>query len=117
MKGSGCYSLRTYRLFFTINGKIPFEKRDEMNTNIDYLAAKYIGSLKIGYVDCTKEKALCDKYQVHYFPTIKYVMSNYVHDFFGRTSLRSLIEMCDSLNSSSFISLLTRSGVDYDDIG
>lgn len=104
-------------MFFTINGKIPFEKRDEMNTNIDYLAAKYIGSLKIGYVDCTKEKALCDKYQVHYFPTIKYVMSNYVHDFFGRTSLRSLIEMCDSLNSSSFISLLTRSGVDYDDIG
>ncbi|CBK21903.2 uncharacterized protein [Blastocystis hominis] len=67
-----------------------------MNTNIDYLAAKYNG-----YVDCTKEKALCDKYQVHYFPTIKYVISNYVHDYFGRTSLRSLIEMCDSLNPES----------------
>ena len=76
-----------------------------MNTNIDYLAAKYNGSLNIGYVDCVKEKALCEKYQVHYFPAIKYVMSNYVHDYFGRTSLRSLIEMCDSLNSSAFVSL------------
>ena len=103
--------------FLTIYGKTPFEKRDEMNTNIDYLAAKYNGSLIIGYVDCTKEKALCDKYQVHYFPTIKYVISNYVHDYFGRTSLRSLIEMCDSLDRNALISVLTSSGIDYNDIG
>lgn len=73
-----------------------------MNVNIDYLAAKYNGDLHIGYVDCNNEKKLCENSHIRYYPTIKYVVNHIVHDFFGRTSLRSLIEVCDSLNSSSY---------------
>ncbi len=71
-----------------------------MDLNIDYIAAKYNGAINIGYVDCSKERVLCKNLEIQSFPTIKYVMNNVIHDYYGRKSLRSLIEMCDALNRS-----------------
>lgn len=75
-----------------------------MNINVDYLAAKYNDEIGMGYVDCSSDGALCKRMNVPAMPWIKYVVGNGIHDFYGRQSLRSLIDMCDALNGmhSSF---------------
>ena len=77
-----------------------FQKHDEMNINIDYLAAKYTSQIHIGYIDCSTEKKLCEQFAISKYPTIKYVVNGVFHDYYGRNSLRSLIEACDSLIST-----------------
>lgn len=74
-----------------------------MNVNIDYLAAKYNTQLNVGYVDCSSDKPLCDQMAVFKYPTIKYVVQNSFHDYYGRVSLRSLVEACDSLIGWIFV--------------
>ena len=68
-----------------------------MNVNIDYLAAKYNNQINIGFVDCVVEKEICDSYSISTFPTIKYIVGDVIHDYYGRNSLRSLIELSDAL--------------------
>ena len=68
-----------------------------MNVNIDYLAAKYNNQINIGFVDCVEEKEICDSYSISAYPTIKYIVGNVIHDYYGRISLRSLIELSDAL--------------------
>lgn len=79
---------------------MPFSVRNEMNINVDYLAAKYNEEIGLGYVDCSVDKGLCERMNVRSFPWIKYIINNAIHDFYGRQSLRSLIDMCDSLNGT-----------------
>lgn len=72
---------------------------DEMNVNMDYLAAKYNKQINVGYIDCTFEKGLCDSMGITKFPTIKLAVNHVFHDYFGRTSLRSLTDVCNALAS------------------
>lgn len=70
-----------------------------MNVNIDYLAATYNNQIHIGFVDCTTDKSICDALSIEKYPTIKYVVGRVIHDYYGRTSLRSLMNACNALAS------------------
>ena len=54
--------------------------------------------MSFGYVDCSSEKTLCAERNIRKYPTIKYVTNHVIHDYYGRNSLRSLVEVCDSLS-------------------
>lgn len=58
--------------------------------------------MSFGYVDCSSEKTLCAEHNIRKYPTIKYVTNHVIHDYYGRNSLRSLVEVCDSLSRSSY---------------
>ena len=75
-----------------------FQNDNEFDLNVDYIAAKYSEQINIGYINCDSEGVLCKKHGITQFPVIKYVLNNVVHDYYGRKSLRSLVEMCDALS-------------------
>ncbi|KAK8822073.1 hypothetical protein WA538_000167, partial [Blastocystis sp. DL] len=59
--------------------------------------------MSFGYVDCSSEKTLCAEHNIRKYPTIKYVTNHVIHDYYGRNSLRSLVEVCDSLSQDSLV--------------
>lgn len=78
---------------------------------LDEAATRLSGKLAIGKVDCVKEKSLCDKNNVAYFPTLKYYRHSKFEEYFGAKDVDSIAEFVDKMNSPTMQSILN-----YEDV-
>lgn len=59
-------------------------------------------NLIVGRVDCTKDGAICEKYEVQSYPTIIYLNNNARVVYKGDRSVQSLVDFAERLNSPDF---------------
>jgi hypothetical protein len=63
-------------------------------------AGKRIGDkMAIGKVDCTRQKRVCNRYEIRGYPTLKYFLDGQVYDYLGNHDEESIIAFADRMTS------------------
>jgi len=67
----------------------------------DSLAKALRGRVNVGKVDCTAESAICDRFGIRGYPTLKFLVDGLVHDYREERKLETLVGFAKRVSGES----------------